>query len=132
MYTGGFDVMLYVNDFKESVAFYVDLLGFTVKGFWNDERECFVETIEEAGDPHFVELSAGGTKITLHGTDDGRQGGAAIYHFEVDDVDALCARLTEAGRDSTGPKDMPWGWRMSFARDPNEHVLGFYSVIASD
>ncbi|MHC4472530.1 MAG: VOC family protein [Planctomycetota bacterium] len=126
MFTGGFDVMLYVKDLRGSLELYRDAFGFEAKGFWSDSQERFVETWEEEGEPGYVELSAGGTKITLHASDGDVSGGGAIYHFEVEDVDAFQRRAVENGVDASEPKDFPWGWRMCFVKDPDGHHFGFY------
>ncbi len=43
--------------------------------------------------------------------------------LEVDDVDAVCARLAERGvRLLNGPMDRPWGIRTASFRDPAGHV----------
>ena len=50
-------------------------------------------------------------------------GARAVFTVEVDDVDALAARLSERGVELlNGPMDRPWGIRTASFRDPAGHV----------
>ena len=42
--------------------------------------------------------------------------------FEVDDLDAECERLRAAGREITGPTDLPWG-RSAYLYDPDGRMV---------
>ena len=45
------------------------------------------------------------------------------FTIEVDDVDAMCARLREHGVELlNGPMDRPWGPRTASFRDPGGHI----------
>ena len=130
MYTGGFDVMFYVSDLKRSVAFWRDVLGVTFKGFWDDETHEFADDLDRAGpDVCYVTLDAGGQMLALHSTPDEVKSGGAVYHLEVEDVDALHTRIREHGLEATEPEDMPWRWRMTFVNDPDGHCIGLYRPI---
>ena len=129
MLTGNFDVMLYVRNLGASVELYRDAFGFKVRGYWSEAQSRFVPKWEEEGDPQYVELSAGSAKLTLHASDGEVRGGGAIYHFETDDIDSLCAQIAEHGGEPSEPRDFPWGWRMSFVLDLDGHHFGFYRVL---
>ena len=46
-----------------------------------------------------------------------------VFTIEVDDVDAMCARLTERGvKLLNGPIDRPWGVRTASFVDPGGHI----------
>jgi uncharacterized glyoxalase superfamily protein PhnB len=50
-------------------------------------------------------------------------GARAQLSIEVDDVDALCAQLSERGVALlNGPVDRPWGIRTASFRDPGGHI----------
>ena len=128
MFTGGFDVMLYVKDLGRSVAFYRDALGFEPEGFWDDEtREYGPEP--QAGTSYGT-LRSGPVKVALHTLDEEIKSGGLVVHLEVDDVDAYRARVKDAGHEASEPQDMPWGWRMSFLKDPDGHCFGLYTPTA--
>jgi catechol 2,3-dioxygenase-like lactoylglutathione lyase family enzyme len=46
-----------------------------------------------------------------------------VLTIEVDDVDAICARLADRGVELlNGPMDRPWGIRTASFRDPGGHI----------
>ena len=53
-----------------------------------------------------------------------REAGARLqFTIQVDDVDAMCAELTERGVELlNGPMDRPWGIRTASFRDPGGHI----------
>jgi uncharacterized glyoxalase superfamily protein PhnB len=52
--------------------------------------------------------------------------GIRLY-IEVDDLDNVCRRLEEQGVVfDQAPRDMPWGWRHAYLRDPDGHELSLY------
>jgi catechol 2,3-dioxygenase-like lactoylglutathione lyase family enzyme len=53
-----------------------------------------------------------------------RDAGARIqFTIQVDDVDAMCAKLAERGVELlNGPMDRPWGIRTASFRDPGGHI----------
>ena len=132
MYTGGFDVMFYVGDLAKAVEFWRDVLGVTFKGFWDNETHAFVNDLDRAGpEVCYVTLDAGGQMLALHETDKEVKGGGAVYHLEVEDVDAIYTRIREHGLEASEPADMPWRWRMTFVNDPNGHCIGLYSPMGT-
>jgi len=71
-------------------------------------------------------LCPGGATFSVHLTEAPSPGGALIY-FECDDLDARCARLTEAGVIfDSAPADQRWLWREARLRDPNGNRLCLY------
>lgn len=64
----------------------------------------------------------------IHGSDSSsssvaRDGARVSIYLEVDDVDALAARLRRAGYGVTGPSDEPWGERIAYVLDPDGYSI---------
>jgi lactoylglutathione lyase len=112
----GFPV-LYVRDLPAALAFYGGLLGFA---------ELYRQP--EEGEPAFVSLAQGGTKLGLvvYGAPEAHLGvtpGGGI-RFELwlycDGVDAEVERLRAADvAVLREPEDMPWGERLAYVADPD-------------
>ena len=114
---------LTVNDLQKSLAWYRDVVGFTVDNQY--ERE---------GKVMGIALKAGDVRILI-GQDDGAKGwerakgeGFSLMITTVQDVDALAARIKERGGTlESEPADMPWGARVFRVQDPD----GFKIAISS-
>jgi catechol 2,3-dioxygenase-like lactoylglutathione lyase family enzyme len=112
-----------VSDLQKSLAFYRDVLGFTVEESW-----------EKDGALHGVELVAGSVSFWL-GQDDWQKGrdrvkgqGFRMYCGTAQDIDALARRIRERGGTlAEEPKDEPWGGRDFAVVDPD----GFKITIAT-
>ena len=110
--------MIYVAELDRSLAFYRDALGFRV-----------IETYPGA----YARLRSprGTTSIALHLLEkkqslDPKLEGMRLY-FEVDSLDAFCEALAKKGVAlEQAPKDMPWGWRHAYLRDPDGHEISLY------
>lgn len=112
-----------VNDIDRSLAWYRDVLGFTVKDRW-----------ERDGKLMGVELVAGGVTFYLS-QDDWKKGrdrkkgeGFSIYCTTAQTVDALASAIKERGGTlQQEPRDQPWGARDFAVTDPD----GFRITISS-
>jgi catechol 2,3-dioxygenase-like lactoylglutathione lyase family enzyme len=103
-------VSLNVDDAEVAARFYEDVLGLT-----RIERPDF-------GIPG-VWLSAGAVQIHLieiegHTAPEGQH-----FAFQVDDVDAVQARLVEQDVDATVPSSFPGAGRQSFLHDPAGNLI---------
>jgi uncharacterized glyoxalase superfamily protein PhnB len=115
---------LTVKDLRQSVAWYRDLLGFTV------DRE-----IERDGKLRAVALKAGAIRILLN-QDDGARGydrvkgeGFSLQFITSQSVDEVADRIkSHGGSLDAEPADMPWGVRAFRVRDPD----GFRFAISSE
>ncbi|MEO7501472.1 MAG: VOC family protein [Gemmatimonadaceae bacterium] len=114
---------LTVRDMQKSMAWYRDVVGFTVD-----------EEYERDGRPVAVSLKAGAVKLLLN-QDDGAKGervkgeGFSVYITTAQNIDELANRVKAAGGTlESDPFDMPWGARVFRLNDPD----GFRLVIASE
>ena len=110
-----------VSDARAAIDWYVDVLG----------AEVTYAPIEMPdGRIGHVELAVGGAgwmmsdefaEAGVAPPDPGR-GSAVSLHLRVDDVDAVCSRLVEAGTTiDRGPEDSPPAGRVAVFRDPFGH-----------
>lgn len=114
---------LTVNDLQKSLAWYRDVVGFTVD-----------QQYEREGKVMGISLKAGDVRILI-GQDDGAKGwdrvkgdGFSLMITTVQDVDELARRIEERGGTlESQPADMPWGARAFRVKDPD----GFRFAISS-
>ena len=112
---------LTVKDLQKSIAWYRDVVGFTV------DREH-----ERDGKLRGVSIVAGDVRLLLN-QDDGAKGwdrtkgeGFSLQFITTQSVDDLANRIKSAGGAlETEPADMPWGVRMFRVRDPDGFRFAF-------
>jgi uncharacterized glyoxalase superfamily protein PhnB len=110
---------LTVKDLAQSVAWYRDVLGFTVENQY--ERE---------GTLRAVSLKAGAIRILLN-QDDGARGwdrtkgeGFSVQFTTAQSVDDIANRIkAKGGTLATEPADMPWGVRSFRLVDPDGYKI---------
>ena len=115
-------ISLTAKDLARSIAWYRDVVGFTVD--YTNERDG---KLASAG------IRSGAAKIFLN-QDDGGRGwervkgeGFALTFETVQDVDAIAARLKSLGATlAMEPTDMPWGVRMLRVLDPDGYRIGIW------
>ena len=115
---------LTVNDIRKSLAWYRDVVGFTID-----------EEYEREGKLVAVALKAGAVRLMID-QDDGAQGlnrvkgvGFSVYITTAQNVDELANRIKAGGGTlESEPADMPWGARLFRLKDPD----GVRIVIASE
>jgi len=110
-------VIVYVKDVPRALGFYRDRLGFT--------------TIEEMEGYARLRSPRGSSTLALHALAKGQRvdpkNETIRLYFEVEDVDGLCRRLAKEGvKIDQPPKDMDWGWRHAYLRDPDGHEISVY------
>lgn len=111
---------LMVPSVADTVAFYVDHLGFEQSGGWSDKDELV-----------WAEVSRGEARVWFYR--DAMRPGAApeftgfLYLF-VDDVDVEAERLKPLVKTIWGPEDMEYGLREFGFEDLN----GYRLVLAKD
>lgn len=111
-------------DLDRARKFYVDILGLTV--------------IEEQADEMLRFSFAEGTELTVFRTREAAGSGHTEAGWEVDDIDAVVAKLRGAGvgfdewdlgdgmRTENGIIDLPGVGRGAFFRDPDGNVLSLF------
>jgi len=112
---------LTVRDLEQSLAWYRDVLGFSVER--RHEREGALVALS---------LKAGRVEVLLT-QDDGAKGwdrtkgeGISLQFTTLQSVDGLAERITEAGGVlHTPPTDTPWGARVLRVVDPDGFTLVF-------
>jgi lactoylglutathione lyase len=117
---------LTVKDLEKSVAWYRDVVGFTV-----DRKH------ERDGKLMGVSLKAGLVRILLN-QDDGARGldrakgeGFSLQITTSQSIDAIAARIKAAGGTlGSEPADMPWGVRSFRVVDPDGFRIAFSSERA--
>ncbi len=115
---------LTVNDIRQSVAWYRDIVGFIVEQEYG----------EPSGVPRAVSLKAG-TVSLLVTQDDGAKGmdrakgeGMSLQITTAQDIDELAARIKENGGTLLSEPHDAWGARVFRLKDPD----GFKLVISSE
>jgi catechol 2,3-dioxygenase-like lactoylglutathione lyase family enzyme len=122
-------LVLTVDDLDEALAFYRDALGLAERAVW-----------ESTGDARGVLLDAGRATLELFneaqaaaideievGT---RVAGPVRVAFEVDDSEAVAARLVAAGAEQlAGPVVTPWNDRNVRLRAPGGIQLTLFTVV---
>ena len=118
---------LTAQDLLQSVAWYRDVLGFTVDS-----------VRERDGKPAAASVRSGVATIFLN-QDDGGRGwertkgeGFSITFDTAQNVDAIGARIKSAGWTlAMEPADMPWGVRMLRVVDPDGYRLGIWRPLSA-
>jgi catechol 2,3-dioxygenase-like lactoylglutathione lyase family enzyme len=112
-------ITLFVEDLDRSRSFYRDVLGLTV--VFEDDSSAVVDLGNTL--VNLLDVSQAPGLIApapVAGPEAGSRFQLTIW---VDDVDAVCADLTERGVDLlNGPMDRPWGQRTACFTDPAGHV----------
>ncbi|HMC68403.1 MAG TPA: VOC family protein [Mycobacteriales bacterium] len=112
-------VTLFVEDLDAARSFYRDVLGVAVH---YEDRESvvfafgstLVNLLVTAAAPELIEPA------TVAAQDSGNRFQLTV---DVDDVDAMCERLTARGVALlNGPINRPWGVRTASFRDPAGHI----------
>jgi lactoylglutathione lyase len=114
---------LTVKDVKKSLAWYRDVVGFTVD-----------QEMERDGKLRSVRMKAGDVRFLLN-QDDGAKGwdrkkgeGFSFQFTTTQDIDALAARVkAKGGKLESEPADMPWGVRMFRLLDPDGYKFSISS-----
>lgn len=110
---------LTVKDLRKSLAWYRDVVGFTV------DRE-----IERDGQLRAVGLRAGSVRVLIN-QDDGAKGfdrtkgeGFSLMFTTTQSIDAIANGIKQRGGTlATEPADMPWGARVFRLVDPDGYKL---------
>ena len=112
----GLTPLLKTDDMDDTVAFYRDVLGFTVA------------SLGPAKTPTLCFLEFGDVRLGFYVDVDRREAAAMMtgqLYFDVDDVDAYHAAVSPKTDVLWGPGTFHYGRREFAVRDPNGYVLAF-------
>ncbi|HXZ49892.1 MAG TPA: VOC family protein [Usitatibacter sp.] len=104
------------KDFEASLAFYRDVLGWTVTRTWGGN-----------GSGHGALLSGGGIELVLATPSTGGRH-APTVHLDIHDIDARFRELPKGKHVVTKPEATPWGTRWFVVRDPDGNLIAFEEV----
>ena len=114
-----FAVTLFVEDLGAAKHFYLEAFGLPV--IFEDDNsavfkfgETLVNLLQITSAPELIEPAQVASRDA---------GSRAMFTIQVDDVDAICAKLTARGVTLlNGPMDRPWGVRTASFVDPGGHI----------
>lgn len=109
-------------DFDKSLAFYCDVLGWSVLTIWGAK-----------GEGRGAVLSGGGVKVVLaerHPTDDkswslGVNGTRPNLHLDIHDVNVRFKLLPRGAHVVIEPEKTHWGTKWFVVRDPDGNLIAF-------
>ena len=112
-------ITLFVEDLDAAKRFYMEVFGLPVH-FEDDDSAVFdfrttlINLLKVTAAPELIEPAAVAPPDA---------GARVQFTIDVDDVDAMCARLVARGVVLlNGPMDRPWGIRTASFRDPGGHI----------
>jgi len=122
--------VLFVENVKESIAFYEAAFGFPTKFF----DEAFGFAILNAGGSELGLSSFKGGEQMMPGKfqkpSEGKTEGVEIA-FYLDDVPAAFEKAIAAGAtEMASPKKMPWGQSVAYVKCPEGTIVGLCTPIA--
>ncbi len=115
MITGLDLLFLEVNNLEESLAFYRDVLGFSV------------ESVEPAAEPPIASLRSGQLRVSLVQQIETmlKRGRGIHFVLGVKDVDRFYQKVRAGGVAVTEPRDEGWGGRFVSFQDPDGYRFFF-------
>lgn len=119
-------VSLTVKDLAKSLAWYQDVLGFSI------ERK-----IEHEGKLRGIVLKAGDVRLSIN-QDDGAKGwdrvkgeGFSLRITTDQNIDEIANRIKEhGGKLDSEPADMPWGARLFRLKDPDGFKISISRILS--
>jgi len=100
-------------DYAASLAFYRDVLGWTVTRTWSDQDKG-----------RGAVLSGGGMEVVLS-EDTGHGGPRPTIHLDIHDIDARFRAVGPGPHVVRPPEATPWGTRWFVVRDPDGNLIAF-------
>jgi len=131
-------VNLAVRDIRESIAYYRDILGFTLLMAVPEDKSSFAPVLDDAKRYLFAMVQSGGVEIMLQQEESLREdvsdffsqiGASVTLYIRVDDVDKLYETIAPKV-DVVREIETTWyGMREFYIRDVNGYVLGFATQV---
>ncbi len=126
-------VAITVRDMERAIRFYRDLLGCSVLGQLVLDEGTFKLVYLRKGRAYIELFAHRSSPPAGEGTGEPQQEGRPGFQhlaFQVDDVDAVAARLAAAGVSfTTHPTDATGNVRLAFFRDPDGNTLELVSRL---
>ena len=121
----------YVTDFRRSLAFYTEILGFSVAYDRPEQRFAYLDL---GGAELMIEQTVDPTRMFSTGPLDYPLGRGMHLQIEVSDVDILHARVVASGATVFRPMEERWyrsgaielGHRQFWVLDPDGYALRFF------
>ena len=107
------------SDWEATVAFYRDMLGWSVTESWGGR-----------GQPQGTILSGGGMKVVIverNGADKDVSLKPRL-HLDIHDIDARFKAIPAGAHVVKPPEPTPWGTRWFVLRDPDGNLIAFEEV----
>ena len=121
-------ITLFVEDLNSAKRFYHAVFGLPA-AFEDDSSAVFnfgntiINLLSVAAAPELIEPAVVAAPAA---------GSRFQFTIEVDNVDEMCATLTDRGVELlNGPVDRPWGIRTASFRDPGGHIWEIAAKIPS-
>ncbi len=111
------------DDFDASLAFYRDVLGWSVTDTWGGN-----------GSGRGVAVSGGGVKVVIAektsvGKADGGLGTARPnVHLDIHDIDKRFGKLPKGAHVVREPEETHWGTRWFVVKDPDGNLIAFEEI----
>jgi predicted enzyme related to lactoylglutathione lyase len=105
------------GEYEASLAFYRDVLGWTVTRDWGG-RGLDRGTI----------LSGGGMKVVISERPIAVTNGKPVVHLDIHDIDARFQSLPKGTHVVREPEPTPWGTRWFVVKDPDDNLIAFEEV----
>ena len=114
-----FAITLFTEDLDKSKQFYEKVFGLSLV-FEDNNSAVF-----KIGETHInlLQISSADELVTPAKVGSPDDGARLVFTIHVDDVDAMCQKLTANGVELlNGPMDRPWGIRTASFKDPGGHI----------
>jgi catechol 2,3-dioxygenase-like lactoylglutathione lyase family enzyme len=114
-----FAITLFVEDLAAAKQFYLKV--FDLPLIFEDNNSA----VFKIGDTliNLLKTTAAGVLIEPATVAGRAAGSRSVFTIHVEDVDAMCAKLTARGVELlNGPLDRPWGIRTASFKDPGGHI----------
>ena len=105
------------TDFESSLAFYRDVLGWTVTESWGGKGEALGAI-----------LSGGGVKVVIAERPTAFNGGEPHMYLDIHDIDSRFRKLPKGSHVVKEPEPTRWGTRWFVVKDPDGNMIAFEEV----
>ena len=116
---GIYAITLFEEDLLAAKQFYQEVFGLTA--VFEDTNSC----VYKIGGTllNLLKINAAGELVEPAQVASREAGARLVFTIAVEDVDAICAKLTAQGvKLLNGPMDRPWGIRTASFMDPGGHI----------